>query len=574
MIVTEKHAYDQTLSLDRAAYPLWKQAVHARVSEIMKIEPVMQQLKDFAKRVGHEVGSRLQKQWKIQHIRRAVTEPMVEKFLNDRALDLEVADPARISFLIQDLGGYGDLIFGVKALKVLKSRFLKTSFHMVTSGVDKLKKVLDQVALDCPISKIERRGFNPSFDLATQRQLETSDVVFVSPTGCFFTPPKVVKEKRDITLIEYNRPDYGLDISRRLYVTGIGDQASGVFIEPPFKAAEREESLAALNNRSLATFIHALDPQNNNPLYFAYGHNDVERFLSVLLNYETHNGIILTPYFSEEQLLLPAKATVIVHKPANFLDVLEAFRKQGAPIDIPKAAQSRQELLKHLKSCGSFEEREIQKMVRKIDHIIAEAEQTPPQKNQKAFTQSLTDGYCEIGEEWFKNEILTQAPGGNVLHLIVFNGLSFDDTKRIKSVADEICLSTGDQSFSEDLEKLMMYDTRKIEPILALADVAKKNGLHHIAQYFLAFSEKRDIHQTVACLQKRGKLREEMDVLHKIVRKEMDLAPQLIGLVNRQIRGQLDASRVHEAFVSYVLHPTDETLINIQAEISELEKRK
>ena len=156
--------------------------------------------KDFATKVRFEIEEQ-----------RAV-QPMVERFLTQRAVHLTAPDPTKISFVIQDLGGFGDLIFGVRALKVLKNRFPNTSFHMVTNGVEKLKKVLAHTPLDCSIHEIKGLAW-PSFDLETQNHLETSDIVFASPTGCHFMPPKVVQEKRDITLIEYNRPSYGLDIA-------------------------------------------------------------------------------------------------------------------------------------------------------------------------------------------------------------------------------------------------------------------------------------------------------------------------------------------------------------------------
>ena len=66
-------------------------------------------------------------------------------------------------------------------------------------------------------------------------------------------------------------------------------------------------------------------------------------------------------------------------------------------------------------------------------------------------------------------------------------------------------------------------------------------------------------------------MRKEANTLYKKVHKEMSLTPQLIGLVKRQMRGQLDAHRIHESFVSYVLDPRDATLINTQAAILEHE---
>jgi len=573
MLITQE--YKHALSLDRAAYPLWKKSFDARVCEILNSDPSVQHLKSFATLIKQEALKRLQNGHSLRRVQQVIIEPMVERFLNNRAVTLDAPDPTKISFLIQDLGGNGDLIFGVRAFRALSDYFPKTSFHMVTSGVDKLKKVLHHSSLDCPISKIERLGMQPSFSAETQESLENSDVVFVSPTGCRLVPSKVVQNKKDITLLEYNRPDYGLDIGRRMYVTGIGDQACGVFIDQTNEVATRADSLAALDNRPLAALLHTLDPQNNHPLYFGYGHEDVERFLSVLINYETGNGTILTSQFEKEKLLLPLNTTVILHNEACFLDVLEDFRKQGVPIDIAKALEFRQEMEEHLKECNSFEKSWIQKRIQRVDEIIAEAQSSLPSGKPKNFVESLENGFCEIGGKWLTNEILTKAPQGNTIHIVTFRGLSFHDTRRIKNISDEICLSTGDQSFSEDisLKKLMMYDTRKIEPIEALATVANQEELPLIARYFTAFA-RGNIPQTISCLRKRNLLRKEANRLYEKVHKEMSLTPQLVGLVKRQMRGQLDARCIHDFFVSYVLNPRDETLIDTQAVILEHETSK
>ena len=570
MIITQE--YRHALSLDRAAYPLWKKSFDARVCELLNSDPNVQHLKSCATLIKQEALKRLENGHSLRHVQQAIIEPMVERFLNNRAVSLDTPNPTKISFLIQDLGGNGDLIFGVRAFRALSHYFPKTSFHMVTSGVDKLKKVLHHASLNCPISKIERIGTQPSFSVEAQDSLENSDVVFVSPTGCWFVPPKVKQNKKDITLLEYNRPDYGLDIGRRMYVTGIGDQACGIFIDQTNEITTRADSLAALDNRPLSALLHTLDPQNNQSLYFGYGHNDVERFLSVLVNYETGNGIILTSHFDKKKLLLPSNTTVILHNEARFLDVLEAFQKQGVPIDIAKALQFRQEREVLLKECNHFETSWIQEQIQRVDEIIAEAQRSLPSGNAKSFVESLENGFCEIGGKWITSEVLTKAPLGNTIHIVTFHGLSFDDTRRIKNISDEVCLSTGDQSFSEDisLQKLMMYDTRKIEPIEALAAVANQEGLSLIARYFTAFA-RGNISQTISCLRKRDQLRKEANTLYKKVHKEMSLTPQLIGLVKRQMRGQLDAHRIHESFVSYVLDPRDATLINTQAAILEHE---
>lgn len=231
MIITQE--YKHALNLDRAAYPLWKKSFNDRVGEILKSDPSIQHLKSFAILVKQEAIKRLERTQNVRSVQKAIIEPMVERFLNDRAVTLDAPDPTKISFLIQDFGGYGDLIFGVRAFKILSHRFPKTSFHIVTSGVDKLKNILQHATLNCPISKIERVRLKPSISAETQENLENSDIVFVSPVGCWFVPPKVVHDKKDITLLEYNRPDYGLDISKRMYVTGIGDQACGIAYKYP-----------------------------------------------------------------------------------------------------------------------------------------------------------------------------------------------------------------------------------------------------------------------------------------------------------------------------------------------------
>jgi hypothetical protein len=88
-----------------------------KAPETTHSDPSLQGLKTIADRIREVVLERLLKTHP-DSIQNYIVAPMVERFLNERANALNTADPTHISFLIQDLGGYGDLIFGVKAFQI------------------------------------------------------------------------------------------------------------------------------------------------------------------------------------------------------------------------------------------------------------------------------------------------------------------------------------------------------------------------------------------------------------------------------------------------------------------------
>jgi hypothetical protein len=208
---------------------------------------------------------------------------------------------------VQDLGGFGDLIFGVRVLKTLQERWPHARFCILTNGAEKLKKIVS--AVPCPVVK-----YDPSKALYAEAHalLRESDLVIVNPTGASTALIPQDAGHRTITVIEYNRPDYGLNARGGHFMTGIGRNTLGICLDStmrafakvhfPLQHEKKMELLHQLENHALRDLINVLDPANRT--YLGYGNKDMDRFLEVLVRYEarldTHDAVILaitnTPY--------------------------------------------------------------------------------------------------------------------------------------------------------------------------------------------------------------------------------------------------------------------------------------
>jgi hypothetical protein len=604
-------AYNQSLTRDRAAYSLVSSAVDAVVDQVLNNHSLAPTLMRFAASLEEDVSD-YRSRPKYSFIsfagaKQGLIDPIIDRFLNLFYSSVTVKSAPNITLLAADLGGFGDYIFQVRSLKALKPAMPRAKFHVITKDRQKLEKLLVNTPVTCAISEYRVSNMEAVFDVEALGALEKAALALISPAGVFHSPEitRLKNKKRCMTIIEYDRPEYGLDIDQSYYVSGLGPNALGIFKDQDLKRfadehphalspIEKQELLLKLGDRKIYNLLQVLDSTFSHRLYFGYGHADQARALEVVIREEarldTRDALIFSPSFNETELLqkLDSKLPdgiqkLVVHSfSTSELDVVKDFVLQNVRIDLEKVSQ----LIKNL--CMQYEKAEnrwiknfLKEQIGFLSKAIETQKSSSSLKLPEAFQQSLENGLFFLEGGQVKSRVLAEsAKSGKTLHIIEFAGLSLSDTLLLKKCAEKLRFSTGDQSLSDDvsLRSLIMYDSRKTQPGRALQAVAQKRKLNLMAKYIAAFMDNKT-DEVLRCLSKRSQLRAEADQLYTHIHNEKDLGVQLIALVKRRLyhlasgfQLQPHEKRIHNLFLTYILSPRRHELAAVILELDAMSK--
>jgi hypothetical protein len=250
----------------------------------------------------------------------------------------------------------------------------------------------------------------------------------------------------------------------------------------------------------------------------------------------------------------------VIHDFARDIDVFRAMEKQGIALDPEALRRAHEELTEYIATLNQWFKKAGQKQLSELNQMIQNAQQNPSSRPRSEFQQSLTQGFFFLDNQAVESSVFAESTlPGKTLHIInLYSGLSFHDTHVMQEVSEEICLATGDQSLTEaiSLGKMLMYDRRKVEPVIALWELATQKQLHLASKFFRSFAENK-INVVVACLLRKSQLRKEINKLFAVIYREMDFAPELIALVNRKLyQGQTDREdQIHRLFQDYFVRP-------------------
>lgn len=460
---------------------------------------------------------------------KATTHIQIEKWLNSQYHSHKLkGSKLKITLISKGSGGFGDVIWGVRAIKALLDTFPNAQISIISDALDKFQQVNATEGISGGIELIEHNDKEK-----VSENLDSCNVAIDGPYpngrsqlfGWDFEPVKrLIKSRRLITGIEYDRGDYDSkwwkEKKPSTFISGIGDNTYGIFIieelrdfvgssKLPLSSSEKTELVERLKDPAIKSLIQNTTSKGNYPLYFGYGYQRQKEFVEIITRYEaTHDkddNVVI--------MLLSGGGSVFDEK--GLLESLQA----NPPSNIASIST--------LSPKYRYSDEELHQFADNYSHLGVTFE------SLKERQSDIPEGHDYMIQE---RELIKLANHGRKIYIIKpGKGVAKNDMMIMHKISESISMLTGDQSLSEGISmgKMLLYDPRKIESLQWLIRLAKRNNLNLIAEYFDAFTFKKDVSKIIELLNNPN-LKEEKDRLFEICRKR-NLAESLQQMVSRRV---------------------------------------
>ena len=467
-----------------------------------------------------------------ENYRKAVLHITVEKWLNSQYLStLDKNISLNITLISKGSGGFGDVIWGFRAIQVIQNFLPQAKIAIISDALDKFKQLNVTEGHNTNIEFIDFKDRNAVLKNLSQCDLGIDGPYPHGPAYLSANDSEITdliqslrENKRLISGIEYDRGDYDSSWWEQkkpsVFLSGLGDNAYGIFLVDELidfaktssilSRADKIKLIGQIKNRAVREIILAKYLNDQDRIYFGYGHHEQKEFIEVITNYEDlseKDGDIII-------VLVNAEGTGLDEQ--NLVDELK------------------QNPLKNISSISTIfpfyyqSDEQIQELVKKYSKRFGLNFEDLKAKRDKIFAP----GQEYIVEE---KELIKFSHKRRKAFILMPGSLTTIDMMTMYKVSEAISLRTGDQSLGEGISKkdAILYDPRKVETLRWMIRLAERNQLSLIAEFMNSFTFKKDVKRVVELL-KDPKLVEEKEKLLDLCQKR-NLAHALQGIVSRRI---------------------------------------
>lgn len=465
----------------------------------------------------------------------------VEKYLNSVYPFYSIqTQPFSIVLTSKASDGFGDVIWGVRALQALQPLLPNAHFSIISDALDKFQLFIPPSSNISLIYADFMAAYRPRefSDKARGRAtLENCDLVINGPylwhtaalSSVFEIDIKtLVAENRYIEGLEYDCaryfPSWADQILTNTFLSGIGDNAYGIFIidelkqfsrrDTPLSSAERVHYIQELESTRLKKTLTRIEPDGNCPIYWGYGELLPTKFLEVVSRIEDKST-------STQDVIILLKS----RDPGAIDEFVNALQKKPL-INVSSITQVKDEYPISDEELEASDARA--KDSRRYDPSwISAAKQAQTELRAK----------IPAGEDCLTliQELINFSQPGKKIMIVTPDGLTQTDMMAIYKFTEPVTMVTGDQSLSEGISanKHILYDPRKADTLNWLIEIARRNELVLVSDLLKLCAFEDNVVRMVEILSDPEYARQNKVL--SVLCQQRDLSPALQHMVCRRL---------------------------------------